>query len=305
MKSVYARVSNVTDWIDEQICRLSSNPPENCDPSISSIGQQQSENTNDNNENLISLTVTISLDEYPGETAWSFSNFNTGEELYFDDFGDISNSATRIEQTFDNLQSGTYQLLIGDRAWDGICCAYGDGGVAITNGEGTILWSHSGDFDAYLEALLQIDGDGNLISVTSHPENTNEGVDNVVTTGIFDLSADTCSFTIDIKTDAYPSEIGWSLENVETGVEVMSQSFGDLYIEKAVVSKTVDALSIGKYKFEIHDEVSDGITNGWITIRRGNETLWTTTGDFYDYLAVHVPCTPNFGTAASRKGNHP
>ena len=78
-------------------------------------------------DGAIELTVTLTTDDWPGETTWSLVD-ETGNVLleggpYLQDF-----------QTFtavDCAGPGCYAFTIEDTFGDGICCGYGNGGYSI------------------------------------------------------------------------------------------------------------------------------------------------------------------------------
>ena len=115
---VFARVSAVHDWIQDQICRWSCYPPSTCSPDIindcakpQTIGQ-------------VNLTLRVVHDSYPAETAIVWEHYETATELFFQDYEthDAQNVNETIiaEQNITNGRNGTYHLLVMDSARDGM-----------------------------------------------------------------------------------------------------------------------------------------------------------------------------------------
>ena len=77
-------------------------------------------------------TLTLVLDNYPGETTWTLKNAS-GATLYSG--GPYSTAGATITETF-CLVDGCYDFQINDSYGDGICCGYGQGSYDITvNGQ--------------------------------------------------------------------------------------------------------------------------------------------------------------------------
>lgn len=133
---VYARVSAVYDWIQEEICNMSDNPPASCNddqgestdpPTLDNTDAPTDEDEGDNPDSDlvqpkgISIRVDITYDEYPQENAWVLYNDVTKEELYFSEYGDHT-SAGLQSKVFTDLNPGRYVFLMMDEYWDGVCC---------------------------------------------------------------------------------------------------------------------------------------------------------------------------------------
>jgi hypothetical protein len=87
------------------------------------------------------LTLTIVLDNYPGETSWEVldagSNVVASSNGTYAGYG---NGSTVVEDLC--LPDGCYDFVIYDSYGDGICCAYGSGSYDLTeNATGTSLAS--------------------------------------------------------------------------------------------------------------------------------------------------------------------
>jgi len=73
-------------------------------------------------------TLTILLDNYPGETTWTLKNAS-GTTLYSG--GPYSGAGSTVSETF-CLVDGCYDFQINDSYGDGICCGYGQGSYDIS-----------------------------------------------------------------------------------------------------------------------------------------------------------------------------
>ena len=135
---VYASVASVYDWIQEQICEMSDDPPASCfgNDEDSTNNDEDEEETNDTSANNgdqdngsegngnsdssqvqpkgISLRVEINYDEYPHENAWILYNDDTKEQLYSIDYGAIPTSGLKSE-IFKDLVPGKYVFLFLDK----------------------------------------------------------------------------------------------------------------------------------------------------------------------------------------------
>lgn len=83
------------------------------------------------------VTLTLVFDNYPEETSWSITQGG----------GTVASGGTYASQADGStlnisvcLADGCYDLIINDSYGDGICCSYGSGSYALTNG-GTTLAS--------------------------------------------------------------------------------------------------------------------------------------------------------------------
>lgn len=109
---VNARISNMIDWINEQVCALSEFPPPGCAamPSRTPMG------TGNGN-----MTVHIDYDYYPEETAWSMTFMgDVQKQLYFQPFYSGHAPLSSQAEPFQNLPAGLYRFRVGDESGDGI-----------------------------------------------------------------------------------------------------------------------------------------------------------------------------------------
>lgn len=81
------------------------------------------------------VTVSIVLDDYPGETTWEIQN-EAGDVLMSG--GPYSDTQFTVEETA-CLGDGCYSFIIMDEFGDGICCQEGDGNYQIIAENGTTI----------------------------------------------------------------------------------------------------------------------------------------------------------------------
>lgn len=87
-------------------------------------------------DNLI--TVSITLDNYPGETTWQITNASGGVVA---SGGPYSTAGATVTATA-CVVNGCYTFTIFDSYSDGICCSYGNGSYSVTAG-GSVVASGS------------------------------------------------------------------------------------------------------------------------------------------------------------------
>ncbi len=124
------------------------------------------------NDTAVNLTIT--LDNYPEETAWTLTNDSGTVIGSGGNYGGQADGSS-VSDDF-CLADGCYAFTITDVYGDGICCAYGNGSYVITDASGAILAS-GGSFGEEETAAFCI-GD-----VTPEPT-CNDGVQNGDETGV-------------------------------------------------------------------------------------------------------------------------
>ena len=257
---IYLKVNTVYDWIREQICCMAESPPDKCDPcptSFSGVGD-------------ISLKLTVELDDYPEETAISFQNIDTGDELLFFEHGDLINEKS-VSETVRNIGPGKYRLLLNDIYGDGIS----SGSITLSKANGGELWSHSGRFEDTLEATFTLDPEGSVLAMEVEPPE--EDVPN--------FHGDH-SLTIDITFDEKPAETTIQLVHYDSFASVGILHGAD-YEANARASITYHDLPSGTYTLTVRDDGEDG--TGQLEVRDENdEVLYNSDGKFSDYLTVDI-----------------
>lgn len=117
-------------------------------------------------------TLTLVLDQYPGETTWNIKNAN-GTTLYSGGPYATAGSTNNISLC---LATGCYTFNIYDSYNDGICCAYGNGSYNIVfNG---VNLASGGQFGSSQTKSFCVGGNNNTPTCTDGIKNGQEtGVD--------------------------------------------------------------------------------------------------------------------------------
>ncbi len=113
------------------------------------------------------LSLSITLDNYPGETTWDIKN-DAGNTVASG--GPYSTAGATVNQNI-NLGSGNYTFTIYDSYGDGICCAYGNGSYTLSSGS-TIIAS-GGSFTSSESTSFCVDagtggGGGSTTTILAH-----------------------------------------------------------------------------------------------------------------------------------------
>ena len=164
-----SRISAVTDWIESGICSLSAMPPASCHINrTTSYNHRLPSDTEENGElqpATFDLRVTVRHDSAPQETSWSLTHVDSHTLMYFQEFESVPTPFVDVSHVFHRLTAGTYVFAISDTNKDGICCGFGQGGIAITHHEtNQVLWQHAGEFTDFVSVTLQLDSRGSLVS---------------------------------------------------------------------------------------------------------------------------------------------
>lgn len=86
------------------------------------------------------VTLTLVLDNYPGETSWSLTS---GGSTVASGSGYSAKGGT-VTETF-NVPAGAYTFTINDGYGDGICCSYGNGSYTLRDANNNVI-ATGGDF---------------------------------------------------------------------------------------------------------------------------------------------------------------
>jgi hypothetical protein len=134
---VYSRISGAIDWINEQICELSSDPPDFCNNGDNNGGGNNGNGDNGNNggngsappgDGTIPVVVEITFDDYPEESGLKLIVQSTGQVITNRPAGSFVGDYTGIF----NLPMGQdIDVELTDVFGDGLCCDYGQGGIRI------------------------------------------------------------------------------------------------------------------------------------------------------------------------------
>ncbi|WP_452598134.1 M43 family zinc metalloprotease [Pontimicrobium sp. MEBiC01747] len=188
------------------------------------------------------VNVTITLDNYPEETAWSIVNAS-GTTVASGSYSSANPDGSTVSETL-CLPDGCYDFIITDSYGDGICCAYGNGSYSVTNASGTL--ASGGSFNS---------SETTNFCVGAQPACTD--------------------VTVSIKLDNYPEETSWELKNA-SGTTVASANYTSANPDGSTVEQTI-CLPDGCYDFVINDSYGDGICCsygvGSYTVSDGSGTL--------------------------------
>ncbi len=104
------------------------------------------------------VAITLTLDAWGSETTWTLT---TDQGTAIDAGGPYANGVPGQEVDLSYcLGDGCYLLTIEDVAGDGMCCAYGNGGVEVLDEDGALLGGSDGTFTDLEEIPFCITGTG-------------------------------------------------------------------------------------------------------------------------------------------------
>jgi hypothetical protein len=88
--------------------------------------------------NTGNVSLSITFDNYPEETAWTLRNAS-GTTIDSASYSTANPDGSTVTRTFSGLAPGDYTFTITDSYGDGICCSYGSGSYTLTGSLGTIV----------------------------------------------------------------------------------------------------------------------------------------------------------------------
>lgn len=91
-----------------------------------------------NNCAAANLTLTITLDNYPEETAWTLQT-SGGATVASNSYSTANPDGSTVVENINGLSSGDYTFTITDSYGDGICCSYGNGSYTLESAVGVIV----------------------------------------------------------------------------------------------------------------------------------------------------------------------
>lgn len=159
-------MDSAIDWINEQICNLSDNPPSTC-PGVTPAPSPAPTNPLPTTD--ASMTISVTYDDFPEETGWSLESGPLGAFLFIKPRGSVTVEGAVITESFPNLPAGDYTFSITDVFGDGICCEYGTGSFTISNtATGETLLSGGEDilFARGMNVILRVSSTGALSLVS-------------------------------------------------------------------------------------------------------------------------------------------
>ncbi|WP_179353434.1 S8 family serine peptidase [Winogradskyella vidalii] len=91
------------------------------------------------------VSLSITFDNYPEETAWSIKNASGTTVASGGTYGSQADGST-LTIDVGCLDDGCYDFVITDAYGDGICCSYGNGSYTLTNSDTGIILASGGQF---------------------------------------------------------------------------------------------------------------------------------------------------------------
>ena len=140
---------------------------------------------NDNNQTSTSfdgatqtagtIDLTITTDNYPEEFSWEFRD-SAGTVLESVSYNSNSGDETTFEYRF-NFDDDCITFSAFDSYGDGICCAYGEGGIELKDANGVVVYPFNGDYGSGFSVQFDSDGvlglgDNSLATVNLYPNPT-------------------------------------------------------------------------------------------------------------------------------------
>lgn len=302
---VYSRVSAVAPWIRETICEESCFPADGCSPSdkhaCSSVGKS-------GNDDSLVLKVTVAADTYANEVSIKFRNIDLNQDLWYVDFNSqpsdkFATGLNVMEKVFPNVPPGQYFLGVHDSAEDGICCAFGDGYIHVTDVKtGSTIFYDDGQYTDSVEKYIQINANGKPVWVDNVQRTSDDGpltasftpsLDDPLWPGNYSAPNSTFAFTINIRYDGYPDETQWSLAklmdapyNLPTKSLPQDEAKLPVLLAEANDFQSYHQIaSPGLYHFQASDSAADGSCctwgNGYFTITNSTSVLWEEVGNAF------------------------
>jgi len=226
-------------------------------PSMSKVPSSSSAPTSP--EQLV--LVVIRLDVYPDETSWEILDATDGAVVFSGGEYDTIESFIFVNTTVSLDLNGVYDFVVYDRGSNGFCC---DGFAAVFLGtEGTesnYLAFVEGNFGSIATQRF-IASQAGVIVVSPAPSSVPSLVPSLEPSSSSAPTGVQVPITVEIHTDAFPSELGWSIFHAVNGRLVIrvlpgAYSFLDGH---AVVTEVLSVDLGGTYIFEITDSYGDGI----------------------------------------------
>jgi len=175
----HARMSEVSDWVQKQICLLSANPPFTC---------QTSSTNNDRDPEAVEVVVDFSHDFYPEHTTFAVTSKKSPDALYAGPQYIPTRSGRHQESVF--LAPGEYIFEVYDSRGNGLVSDRGNGSwkiSALYDGcTETQIASGTAEFTNEQATQFVVDNrkptgncGGTVITIANAGEESNEDVVNV------------------------------------------------------------------------------------------------------------------------------
>jgi secreted trypsin-like serine protease len=313
LPSLNVRLSYVHEWIDDIVCELSNDPPEDFNCSISPTADVPPIDM----EDTVQLSIQLKVDENPKERGWILQSIDAnGREvthagrpiLSFRDQEPIST----VEEIVSVPNNREYTFTLLDSYGDGYCCDSNQGSLTISAADQSIDYvpETSDDF-SFAKAYAFVVGTSPRLSPTESPSPTSSAQT---------TSSPTVSppfLTVVIQLDEYPTETGYLVEalfaedDIRLVAAVYAGSFGQEMANKLVVEQ-VDLLASSdqpeRYRFTMIDNEHDGLSPGYYQVWLGPEeedTMLFEGGVFFleDVHIFEVPALPSPSPTRSPSSN--
>ena len=247
LPGVYARVSSEIDWITEQVCELSVNPPAdfNCPTRPSKGGIKTFVTVEIRLGNWVPYSTGWLLESADGKTIYAYRSTQTYGNEYLDQV---------VTETIavDNDQNLRFVVLHNDAL--GFCCSwYGEGYYKVYQGRGTsgnVLVEGTGELDTYTkEELFSI---GNPPPLPPAPTPTPPPAS----------SPGTPFISVVLELDFGPEHLAWGIKAADgTYVDYRStNTFKD--IPEGTITETIYLSSgnvLPEYEFTMYN-----VNGGWV-----------------------------------------
>lgn len=255
LPGIYARVSYVQEWIQENVCRISLNPPANFNCPSKRVSMEP-----DWSGELVDITVSITLQEFAeSETGWILQSHNDDDVLVTYAYMPIGSYA--VGTNVDTSRSTTALQVPNNRQYTfTLFDSYGNGGSGVTirdDASGDVLLSSMEDFSFSTSHDFVL---GTLPSMapTVTPAPTTSQAPSMAPTVTPPM------LLLEIQLDDYPEETGWRLEVLEEDDDyrVLQQVYPGTYANVTSVEETIPLLPSSReetYKFTITDNERDGL----------------------------------------------
>jgi len=124
---VYAEISAVEQWIEQQICEYSDDKPDSCNGDGNGGGGDPPA------ADETTIDIIVNTDEYPDEISWRLRERRSGRLIASAPRGSFSAGNTQYKRPLNLKNTDEYEFVMEDQESDGICCSYGEGSYEIKN----------------------------------------------------------------------------------------------------------------------------------------------------------------------------
>ena len=257
---VYSRISYHLEWIANQVCQVSENPPApfKCSSPLlpsSNVAQQTERRPVASDQGYVPVKLRIIFDDYASEISWTLKD-SSGFDVAAAPFKWYENGRERAERTFFLVERETYFFSIQDSYRDGLCCRSPGSYMMVVSGQG-------------YEGEILLFGEGNFGATANHEftvpalDNIGEGdISNYIAASL-QQSPGTISLEIFLELDGEPGEIGWTIERLGFNDEIVAQAPAGYYRNpNQHVLDSIDLQEGEMYRFTLVDEGRNGLHQG-------------------------------------------